>query len=195
MSRTGRIERKTSETQIEVELSLDGAGDAEVATGIPFFDHMLNQVAKHALFGLRVKAEGDTRVDDHHTVEDVGICLGNALQKALGDKSGIRRFGSALCPMMDSLARVALDLSGRASLFYRCNYTASRVGKFELQLVEEFFSAFATNGGVDLHIEVLHGTNAHHMVESVFKGFARALREAVSLDEGRKGVPSTKGVL
>ncbi len=195
MSRTGRIERRTRETQIDLELNLDGAGESEMETGVPFFDHMLTQVAKHGLFDLRVKAQGDTEVDDHHTVEDVGICLGGALQQALGDKSGIRRFGSALSPMMDSLARVALDLSGRPSLFYRCSYTASRVGRFDLQLVEEFFTAFAANGGVDLHIEILHGSNAHHMVESVFKGFGRALREAVSLDERRKGVPSTKGAL
>ncbi|MFQ5913192.1 MAG: imidazoleglycerol-phosphate dehydratase HisB [Nitrospinota bacterium] len=195
MSRTARIKRETSETRIEVDLNLDGAGDWEIETGVAFFDHMLSHVAKHGLFDLRVKARGDTQVDDHHTVEDVGICLGGALKKALGDRSGIRRFGSALCPMMDALARVALDLGGRPYLAYRCPYTASRVGKFDLQLVEEFFTTFATNAGVDLHIEVLHGSNAHHMVESVFKGFGRALREAVSLDERRKGVPSTKGVL
>jgi imidazoleglycerol-phosphate dehydratase len=195
VSRKGRVERKTSETRIEVELDLDGAGNAEIDTGVPFFDHMLNQVAKHGLFDLRVKGDGDTQVDDHHTIEDVGICLGGALTKALGDKAGIRRFGSALSPMMDALSRVALDLSGRPYLFYGCNYTAARAGKFDLQLVEEFFTSWATHGGIDLHIEVLHGTNAHHMVESVFKGFGRALREAVSLDERRKGVPSTKGTL
>ncbi len=195
MSRTARMERTTRETRIDLELNLDGAGESEVETGIPFFDHMLSQVAKHGIFDLRVKAEGDTEVDDHHTVEDVGICLGGALQRTLGDKAGIRRYGSALSPMMDSLARVALDLSGRSSLFYRCAFTAARVGKFDLQLVEEFFTAFSSSGGVDLHIEVLHGSNAHHMVESVFKGFGRALREAVSPDERRQGVPSTKGAL
>ena len=195
MSRKGSVDRKTSETQIQVELELDGAGEFDIKTGIPFLDHMLSQVAKHGLFDLRINAKGDTEVDDHHTVEDVGICLGNALQKALGDKAGIRRYGSALSPMMDSLSRVALDLSGRPYLFYHCQYTAARVGKFDLQLVGEFFSAFSTNGAFDLHIEVLHGANAHHMVESVFKGFGRALREAVSLDGRRKGVPSTKGTL
>jgi imidazoleglycerol-phosphate dehydratase len=195
MSRKGSIERKTSETRIQVKLELDGAGEFDIKTGIPFLDHMLSQVAKHGLFDLRIEAQGDTEVDDHHTVEDVGICLGNALQKALGDKAGIRRYGSALSPMMDSLSRVALDLSGRPYLFYHCQYTAARVGKFDLQLVEEFFSAFSTNGVFDLHIEVLHGANAHHMVESVFKGFGRALREAVSQDGRQKGVPSTKGTL
>ena len=195
MSRTARMERTTRETQIDLELNLDGAGESEVETGIPFFDHMLSQVAKHGIFDLRVKAEGDTEVDDHHTVEDVGICLGQALQRTLGDKAGIRRYGSALSPMMDSLARVALDLSGRPSLFYRCAFTAARVGKFDLQLVEEFFTAFSSSGGVDLHIEVLHGSNAHHMVESVFKGFGRALDDATRTDDRVIGVLSSKGSL
>lgn len=195
MSRRGRIERKTSETQIELALNLEGAGESDIESGVPFFDHMLEQVAKHGLFDLRVKARGDVEVDDHHTVEDVGICLGAALREALGDKAGIRRYGSALSPMMDALARVALDLSGRPFLYYRCNYPASKTGRFDVQLVEEFLSAFSTNGRVDLHVEVLHGTNTHHMVESVFKGFGRALRDAVSPDPRREGVPSTKGAL
>lgn len=195
MSRTGRIERKTNETQIELELNLDGTGETEVNSGVPFFDHMLNQVAKHGLLNLRVQARGDVEVDDHHTVEDVGICLGMALREALGDKVGIRRYGSALSPMMDALSRVALDLSGRPFLHYLCNYPASKTGRFDVQLVEEFLSAFSINGGVDLHVEVLHGTNAHHMVESVFKGFGRALQEAVSPNPRQDGVPSTKGAL
>ncbi len=193
--RVGKVVRKTTETEIEVEWGLDGTGDHEISTGLPFFDHMLSQMAKHGAFDVKLTAKGDLAVDAHHTVEDVGICLGQALKEALGDKVGIRRFGQALSPMMDALAQVALDVGGRPNLVYRLTSSTTRVGVFDVQLIEEFFKAFCSQAGVDLHVEVPYGENVHHMVEAVFKGWGRALREAVCPDERRKEVPSTKGML
>ena len=193
--RSGKVIRKTAETEVEVEWTLDGIGRYEISTGLPFFDHMLSQMAKHGAFDLRLTARGDLAVDPHHTVEDVGICLGQALREALGDKRGIRRYGQALSPMMDALAQVALDLGGRPHLVYRLTPPLARVGNFDVQLIEEFFRAFCSQGGVDLHIQVPYGENVHHMVEAVFKGWGRALREAVCLDERQEGIPSTKGSL
>lgn len=193
--RRGKVTRKTAETEVEVEWALEGTGRHEISTGLPFFDHMLSQMAKHGAFDLKLAARGDLAVDPHHTVEDVGICLGQALREALGDKRGIRRFGEALSPMMDALAEIALDLGGRPHLVYRVTLPLARVGNFDVQLIEEFFQAFCSQGGVDLHIQVPYGENVHHMVEAIFKGWGRALREAVGLDERREGVPSTKGLL
>jgi len=194
--RKAKVTRKTAETAIEVELDLDGTGTYDNVTGVGFFDHMLDQLARHSLIDLKVRAEGDTHIDDHHTVEDVGIALGKALAEALGDKRGIRRYGSCLLPMDDTLVNAALDLSGRPYLVWEVDFTAPRIGSFDTELVREFFNAFAMNGGITLHVDRLRGVNSHHIAEAAFKAVARALREAVEPDP-RKGdaIPSTKGAL
>ncbi|MFN2388096.1 MAG: imidazoleglycerol-phosphate dehydratase HisB [Actinomycetota bacterium] len=189
------IERSTAETDIHVGLCLDG-GDIAVETGVPFFDHMLQQVARHGRLGLSIRARGDLEVDAHHTVEDVGIALGEALAAALGDKRGVQRYGDALVPMEESLAQVALDLSGRALLVYDAVIPASSIGQFETSLTEEFLQAFARAAGVTLHVTLLRGKNAHHAVEAIFKALARALGAAVATDpRAPSSIPSTKGVL
>ena len=195
MSRTGKIDRATAETTISLTLELDGSGVAEVATGVEFFDHMLILLAKHALFDLKVAAKGDIGVDAHHTVEDVGICLGAALVKALGDKKGITRYGFFLLPMDEALARVALDLSGRAHLEWRAPMPAERCGTFDTSLGREFMRALCSNGGINMHVDLLSGLDAHHCLEAIFKGVGRALRAAVAKDVREKGVPSSKGSL
>jgi len=185
--------RKTSETEISLALGLDGKGRAKVKTGIPFFDHMLNLFAKHGLFDLEVKAKGDLEVDLHHTVEDVGIVLGQALAVALGKKEGIRRYGAAYVPMDETLARVVVDLSGRPYLELRGLNRRGRAGNFPAQLVEEFLRALSVQGGMNLHAEILYGRDVHHQIEAIFKALARALQDAVTRDSRVKGVPSTKG--
>jgi len=194
--RKGAIVRKTKETSIEVGLDLDGSGVADVATGVGFFDHMLDQLSRHSLVDLSVRAEGDRHIDDHHTVEDVGIALGQALAKALGDKRGLTRYADCLLPMDETLTRVALDVSGRPFLVFKVEFPTERIGAFDTALVREFFQAFAGNAGFTLHIETLYGVNSHHIAESCFKGVARALRGAVAIDLREGGrAPSTKGAL
>ena len=193
--RRASLTRATAETRIEVALDLDGTGRAEIATGVGFFDHMLDQVARHALVDLQVRAEGDRHIDDHHTVEDTGIALGQALAQALGDKRGIRRYGDCLLPMDDALVRAALDLSGRPWLAWDVAVPAAKVGTFDTELAREFFQALSTHGGITLHVDGLRGINAHHVVEAVFKAVARALRQALEPDPRQGGVPSTKGAL
>ncbi len=194
-ARRAVIRRSTKETQIEIDLNLDGSGRVEAETGIGFFDHMLNHIGRHGLFDLRVKAKGDLHVDDHHTVEDVGICLGEALAKAVGDKKGIRRYGCFSVPMEESLADVAVDLSGRAAVVYRVKYRGSKIGGFDVQLVEEFLRAVAANAKMNLHVTVPYGTNNHHIAEAIFKALGKALRQAVEPDPRETSIPSTKGVL
>ena len=193
--RTGQTARKTRETDVRVRVDLDGSGQTAVRTGVGFFDHMLELFGKHALFDLEAAATGDTHVDAHHTVEDVGICLGQALGQALGDKTGIARFGSASLPMDEALANVSLDVSGRAFLVFDVSFPTARAGEFDAQLTEEFLRALATNAGLTLHVSVPYGRNTHHVAEAVFKAVARALREAVARDPRARGVPSTKGTL
>jgi imidazoleglycerol-phosphate dehydratase len=194
--RKGAITRKTKETSIEVSLDLDGSGVADVATGVGFFDHMLDQLARHSLVDITIRADGDRHVDDHHTVEDVGIALGQALMKALGDKRGLTRYADCLLPMDETLTRVALDVSGRPFLVFRTEFPTERIGAFDTELVREFFQAFAGNAGLTLHIETLYGSNSHHIAESCFKGVARALRGAIAIDPRQaERVPSTKGAL
>jgi imidazoleglycerol-phosphate dehydratase len=194
--RTAKITRKTAETDISVEIDLDGTGAYDMATGVGFFDHMLDQLARHSLIDMRVRCAGDTHIDDHHSVEDVGIALGQALAQALGDKRGIRRYGACLLPMDDALVRAALDLSGRPYLVWNVEMPTARIGRFDTELVREFFQALSTHGGITLHVDCLHGINSHHIAEAAFKAVARALREAVETDP-RKGdaIPSTKGAL
>ena len=194
-TRRAQIERITKETSVQLELALDGSGTAECETGVPFLDHMLTLFAVHGLFDLRVRAGGDLEVDGHHTVEDVGIVLGQALRKALADKKGIRRYGEAAVPMDEALARVTLDCSSRPYLVLRLPPLAERVGSFETELLPEFLRAFAQQGGLTLHVEAPYGTNSHHVIEAVFKALGRALAQAVALDERRTGVPSSKGLL
>jgi imidazoleglycerol-phosphate dehydratase len=195
VTRSARRERATSETKVIVELDLDG-GEVAVATGIPFFDHMLEQLGRHGGFGLRISAAGDLEVDSHHTVEDTGLVLGEALVEAAGDKRGTRRYGHALVPMDDALARVALDFSGRSHLAYRVRIPAETIGSFDSPLTEEFLHALCRGAGLTLHVALLDGRNAHHAVEAIFKALARALSDAVSLDPRAAGaIPSTKGVL
>ena len=194
--RKGAVARKTKETSIEANLDLDGSGISDVSTGIGFFDHMLDQLARHSLIDITIRAEGDRHIDDHHTVEDVGIALGQALAKALGDKRGLARFAHCLLPMDETLTRVALDVSGRPFLVFRTEFPTERIGVFDTQLVREFFQAFAGHAGLTLHIETLYGVNSHHIAESCFKGVARALKAAVAIDRRQAGaVPSTKGAL
>ncbi len=194
--RRASIHRKTKETEISVAVGLDGTGKSTIATGVGFFDHMLDQIARHALIDLEISAKGDLHIDDHHTVEDVGIALGQAIKQALGDRKGVRRYASAYLPMDEALARVALDLSGRPFLVFEASFPTHKIGTFDTELVREFFQAFASNSGATLHIDVLRGANSHHIAEACFKGFARALREAVEPDPRQRDViPSTKGVL
>ncbi|MHB0877622.1 MAG: imidazoleglycerol-phosphate dehydratase HisB [Anaerolineae bacterium] len=193
--RVGRVERTTAETSITLSLGLDGEGKATIETGIGFFDHMLAQVAKHGLLDLEVHARGDIHVDMHHTVEDVGICMGQALVHALRDGAGIRRFGHAVAPLDEALVLVALDICGRGSAHVDLALGAARIGAFEGELVPEFFRGLAANGGVCLHVRQLAGTNSHHIAEAAFKGLGLALRDAVAIDPRRAGVPSTKGSL
>ncbi len=194
--RRAEVERKTRETAIRIALSLDGTGSAEISTGIGFLDHMLDLFARHGLFDLRCQASGDLEVDAHHTTEDVGIVLGQAFAEALGDKRGVTRFADARVPMEDSLAAVALDLSGRGLLNYNVQFPAAKVGEFDVELVREFLHAFCANAGVTLHVDLVRGSNTHHVAESIFKGTARALRAAVAIDPRTAGeIPSTKGVL
>jgi imidazoleglycerol-phosphate dehydratase len=195
MARTSVIERKTGETQIAIELNLDGQGQSEVATGIGFFDHMLILWARHGLFDLKVTANGDLEVDGHHTVEDTGIVLGAAIKDALGDKKGIKRYGTAFVPMDEALAFVSLDISGRPYLVFEAELPGGSIGGFDTELVEEFLRALAVHAGLTLHVRLLYGKNAHHMVEGIFKALGRALSEACLKDERIVGVMSTKGVL
>lgn len=195
MSRTATITRKTAETDIALSLDLDGTGKAQVQTGVGFFDHMLTHIARHGLFDLTVKCDGDLHIDSHHTVEDVGICFGKALAQALGDKAGIRRFGDASLPMDETLATAAIDLSGRPFLVWRADVPLETLGVFSSQLAEEFWRAVSSAGLLTLHVVLHHGKNTHHIVETIFKACARALRHAVELDPRAAGIPSTKGVL
>lgn len=194
--RSATIERNTTETKISVEVKLDGSGIYDIQTGVGFFDHMLEQLARHSLMDIKIRAVGDTHIDDHHTVEDTGIALGLALVKALGDYKGIRRYGSCLLPMDEALTRAALDLSRRPFLVWNVAFDTPKIGTFDTELVREFFQAFAVNGGITLHVEKLNGFNAHHIAESVFKAVARALRDGIEIDPRKAdAVPSTKGVL
>lgn len=195
MSRTASIARTTAETDIALSLDLDGTGKVQVQTGVGFFDHMLTHIAKHGLFDLSVKCDGDLHIDSHHTVEDVGICFGKALAQALGDKAGIRRFGDASLPMDETLATAAVDLSGRPFLVWRADVPLETLGTFSSQLAEEFWRAVSSAGLLTLHVVLHHGKNTHHVVETIFKACARALRQAVEPDPRATGVPSTKGVL
>jgi len=194
-SRSARLERKTRETQIALALELDGSGAYEVSTGIPFFDHMLESFAKHALLDLRLTAKGDLAVDAHHTVEDVGIALGQALREALGSAEGIRRYGSSLLPMAEAKVEVAVDVSNRPYLVYRVSLANDRIGGFDVSLVEDFWYAFSQHAGVDLHVELRYGKSPHHVVEAIFKGVARALRIALEIDPRVRGLPTVKGTL
>jgi imidazoleglycerol-phosphate dehydratase len=194
--RKGAVARMTKETSIEASLDLDGSGISDISTGVGFFDHMLDQLARHSLIDMTVRAAGDRHIDDHHTVEDVGIALGQALANALGDKKGLARYADCLLPMDETLTRVAVDVSGRPFLVFRTEFPTERIGSFDSQLVREFFQAFAGNAGLTLHIETLYGVNSHHIAESCFKGVARALKAAVALDPRQaERIPSTKGAL
>ena len=194
--RQATITRKTAETEVEVSVDLDGAGRYDVDTGVGFFDHMLEQLARHSLIDLTVRCSGDTHIDDHHSVEDTGIALGQAIAQAVGDKRGIRRYGSCLLPMDDALVRAALDLSGRPWLAFEVPFTASTIGRFDTELVREFFQALSTHGGITLHIDALRGLNAHHVAEAAFKAVARSLRDALEVDPRKADdIPSTKGAL
>ena len=194
--REGRITRSTKETEVVVAVKLDGVGRAEVATGIGFLDHMLDLLARHSRIDLAVKAKGDLHIDQHHTTEDVGIVLGQAVKQALGDMRGITRYADVHVPMDETLTRVAIDISGRAVLVFRVEFPRDKIGDFDVDLVREFFQAFTTNAGVTLHVETLYGDNSHHVAESCFKGLARALRAAVALDPAAQNeIPSTKGSL
>lgn len=194
--RSAEIKRTTAETSIELRLNLDGTGAGRIATGVGFMDHMLTLFARHARMDLDVICKGDTFVDDHHSVEDIGICLGAAIAKAVGDKRGIRRYGSMLLPMDEALVLCALDLSGRSCLRYTAQIPSQKIGTFDTELVEEFFLGLTRSAGLTLHMKMMDGTNSHHIVEAMFKALGRALREAVSIDESLGGeIPSTKGVL
>ncbi|QGU96542.1 imidazoleglycerol-phosphate dehydratase HisB [Clostridium bovifaecis] len=193
--RKAQVNRKTSETEINIALNLDGQGKYDINTGIGFFDHMLNLMTRHGLMDLMIKAKGDLEVDAHHTVEDVGIVLGQCLKIALGGKSGIKRYGTSFVPMDETLALVSIDISGRPFIVLDCNFTVDKVGEMDTELVEEFLRAVAFNADITLHARVLYGKNNHHMIEAMFKAFGRAIREAVDTDERIKGVMSTKGSL
>ncbi|THD72624.1 imidazoleglycerol-phosphate dehydratase HisB [Thalassobius vesicularis] len=194
--RTALISRKTAETEITVKVNLDGTGTYDNQTGVGFFDHMLDQLARHSLIDFEIRAKGDYHIDDHHTVEDTGIALGQALAQALGDKKGIRRYGECHLPMDDAQVRCALDLSGRPYLVWNVEFKAPKIGTFDTELVREFFQALSTHGGITLHVDQLHGFNAHHVAEAAFKAVARALREAVETDPRKAdAIPSTKGAL
>ena len=196
MARTATASRKTAETEISVEINLDGTGTYDNETGVGFFDHMLDQLARHALIDMKIRAKGDHHIDDHHTVEDTGILLGKALAEAMGDKRGIVRYGSCYLPMDECLTRAALDLSGRPFLVWHVDFTAQKIGAFDTELVREFFTALAMNAGMTLHVETLYGVNSHHIAETCFKAVARALRDALETDPRKAdAIPSTKGTL
>jgi imidazoleglycerol-phosphate dehydratase len=195
MGRTGTIERKTKETEIVASVDLEGSGKADIETGMPFFNHMLDSFSRHGLFDIKLQATGDLEVDYHHTVEDVGLALGEAFKKALGDKQGIRRFGEASCPLDETLAKVVIDLSGRPYLSYNVKIRPGRVGSFDTDLPHEFYAAFTNQLGMNLHIDVIRGENPHHIIEACFKAFARAMDMATGFDERIRGVLSTKGSL
>ncbi len=194
--RQAAVTRQTLETQIDLSLNLDGQGTAQLETGVPFLDHMLDQVARHGLIDLKVRAQGDTHIDDHHTVEDIGITLGQALHKAVGDKKGIKRYGHAYVPLDEALSRVVIDLSGRPGLVFSGQITSEKIGTFDTQLVQEFFQGFVNHAQATLHCDILRGINAHHQVETLFKAFGRALRMALEADPRMANqLPSTKGAL
>ncbi len=196
MMRSASVSRRTAETDVAVSIALDGTGKAEISTGVGFLDHMLELFARHGLFDLTVKVTGDLHVDQHHTTEDTGIALGQAILKALGDKKGITRYADIHLPMDETLTRIALDISGRPFLVFRTSFPTEKIGAFDTELVREFFQAFAVQAGLTLHVETLYGENSHHIAESCFKGLARALRQAVAVDPREEGrVPSTKGTL
>jgi len=195
-SRQAEIKRKTNETDISIFINIDGKGISEIDTGVPFLDHMLNQISSHGLFDLKIKAVGDTFIDDHHTNEDVGIALGKAFSKSLGERKGINRFGHFIAPLDEALIQVTLDCSGRPHLSYDLNIKTAKIGNYDTELVREFFIAFVNNSGITLHINQLQGVNAHHIVEASFKAFSRALRMATEIDLRRSGsIPSSKGML
>jgi imidazoleglycerol-phosphate dehydratase len=195
-ARRASVERKTRETEISISVDLDGAGRSEISTGIGFLDHMLDQLSRHSLIDLKVKAKGDLHIDFHHTTEDTGIAIGEAVSKALGERKGINRYGDALIPMDETLTRVALDASNRPYLIWKVNFTRGKLGEMDTELFKEWFQAFAQNAGLTLHVENLYGENNHHIVESCFKGLARALRAAIEIDPRKSdAIPSTKGVL
>jgi len=195
MTRTAEITRETAETQIRLSLNIDGSGECNIDTGVGFFDHMLTLLARHGLMDLTVQAEGDLHVDHHHTVEDVGICLGQAIAKAIGDKAGILRYGDITLPMEETLVTSALDLSGRFAFVYAVEFPTEKIGEFDTQLVQEFWNAVASNARMNLHLVLHHGSNSHHISEGCFKATARALRKAVAVDPRQTGVPSSKGTL
>ena len=196
MMRSASVSRRTAETDVTVSITLDGAGKAEIATGVGFLDHMLELFARHGLFDLNVKVTGDLHVDQHHTTEDAGIALGQAILQALGDKKGIARYADIHLPMDETLTRIAVDISGRPFLVFRTTFPTEKIGAFDTELVREFFQAFAVHAGLTLHVETLYGQNSHHIAESCFKGLARALRQAVAVDPREEGrIPSTKGTL
>jgi imidazoleglycerol-phosphate dehydratase len=195
MNRTATIDRATAETQIHLELNLDGTGSSQILTGVGFLDHMLNLFARHGAFDLRIEATGDLHVDDHHTVEDVGICLGQAVRQALGDKAGIHRYGHVTLPMEETLVTAAIDLSGRYFLVFQADMPAAKIGTFDSELIEDFWQAMAANSRCNLHILLHHGRNTHHISEAIFKATARALRMAVEPDSRLTSIPSTKGTL
>lgn len=194
-NRLSEIKRATFETDISVSLDLDGTGKSEIDTGIGFLDHMLTLFSKHGIIDLKVKAVGDTKVDFHHCVEDIGIVIGKCISEALSNKNGLKRYGTSFLPMDESLALVSVDISGRPFLVYDCQLKTQKVGEFDTELVEEFFRAVAFNAGITLHIKLIHGSNSHHIIEAIFKAFGRAVREAASYDERVEGIMSTKGVL
>ena len=196
MKRSAKVSRKTKETDITVEINIDGVGTSSLESGIGFLDHMLEQISRHGLFDLSIKAQGDLHIDAHHTVEDIGITLGQAFEKAIGDKLGIRRYGHAYVPLDEALSRVVLDISGRPGLDLNVDFTRARIGEFDVDLIHEFFQGFINHANITLHIDNLKGENAHHQAETIFKAFGRALRNAVEIDDKIKGVmPSTKGTL
>lgn len=195
MARSAQINRQTSETQIQLNLELDGSGQCDIQTGVGFFDHMLELLARHGLFDLKVEAQGDLHVDQHHTVEDVGICLGQALAQAVGDKRGIHRYGHFTLPMDETLVTTAVDLSGRMAFAFQAPFPYGKIGEFDSELVEHFWQSFAANSVCNLHVLLHYGSNGHHISEAIFKSLARSLRQAVSLDPRQSGIPSSKGVL
>jgi imidazoleglycerol-phosphate dehydratase len=196
MTRTAEVSRNTKETQVRVRVDLDGTGSAKLSTGIPFLEHMLDQVARHGMIDVEIEAKGDLHIDAHHTVEDIGITFGQALAKAAGDKAGLRRYGHAYVPLDEALSRVVVDLSGRPGLEYGVKYTRALIGEFDVDLVHEFFQGFVNHAQATVHVDNLRGDNAHHQCETIFKAFARALRMALERDPGTRGaIPSTKGSL